>query len=160
MIELPIVRRPADALRPLVCSFLLPLLAACNPFSPIEEIPPTLWEGELLGTQQFPTVRGSAAAVGDGNQRRTQIGIGVIGAPGLAVVDWIARHGSCAQPGGAVAPADRFPLIETDEDGNGDAEATVAHVFQAGSAYHVVVLTTDSPVQTMACGNLEQQPLP
>lgn len=149
------VRKAVGPLALVACAaaFSFGFLAACD----FEAVGPqqTLWQGSLVPTPDFPALQGSVAAISHERARRTEVGIGVQGAPVGKSLMWKLREGTCAEPGDVVGTEEAYDILTVDEAGNVSDE-TVVHqvVLNTRRNYHASVREADGERRQVACGAL------
>lgn len=142
---------------------LIPALvvaAAGGPASCISATDPVeilTWDGTLVASDGIVDgLSGTVAMViGEG---QTQIGVAVHLAPAGETLGWALHEGVCVAPGSRVGPANVFPGISVDNDGDGQAETVLFRRIATAGPYAVVIHENeDGTGIVLACGDLEQK---
>lgn len=131
----------------------------------VEPVPVILWEGSLDPVPgAVIEVNGDIAMVA--NQQSTQMGIGIRTQTPDQVLTWEVREGSCADPGIGLIEAGLYPVLETDDVGEAEAEIQIARRITTTRSYHVQVRWMDgvetnlgSGTDVLSCGNFQRTTL-
>jgi hypothetical protein len=114
------------------------------------------WNGTLIAADGIVDgMAGSIAMViGEG---QTQVGVSVRLAPAGERFGWVLRESGCAVPGSRVGPANVFPSIAVNDQGEGAAETVLFRRIAAAGPYAVTIHENeDGTGAVLACGDLEQ----
>lgn len=140
-------------------------LAACNPFhrDPVTEVTRDAnqnarWRaalvtpGALAGAVQM---RGTASMQPSKNGEQTTLSVSLTNATPGGVHPWRVHRGQCGADEGAFGMADVYKPVRIDDEGRGEASATVSGATPTMGGYYVTVhASAANPETVVACGNL------
>lgn len=140
-------------------------LASCNPFhrEPVTEVKRDVnvnsrWRASLVTPATLVgavQMRGSASMQPANDRSNTQLTLNLSNATPGGRHPWQVHRGQCGSDEGVFGRADSYAPIAVNDDGQGEASATVAESTPTTGRFFVVVSASAANSETIvACGNL------
>lgn len=141
----------------IMLAFLGTAFIGCDPTDIVDDDDDpveTVFSTTLTGTDEYPEVSGEGEVVSLDTEFTASVSIS--GAEPGQEHPWHVHEGTCESGGAIIGPADSYPFLEVDDDGNANATVTIFDTaLVEGNDYHINVHLSEDELQTIvACGDL------